>query len=134
MIHAIVGELVSRSLKKFAVNGIVGLLTAKLTHVDDCVTVDEPHDPWARMSGYADTEACPLAFLDGDGFGKTHKHRCFLGLKCFVLLFGNTVIGGVLCQDNRNYPVKAISTYTCHEASISRIRSILFMPLGSCDS
>lgn len=99
MIHAIVGELVSRSLQIFRVNGIVSLLNATLTYVDDCVTIDEPHDPRARMSSYADTEACPLAFLDGDGFRETHKHRRFLGLKCFVLLFGNTVIGCVLCQD-----------------------------------
>lgn len=54
VVHAVVGKLVARS-------------------VSNCVTVDQPHDTWSRMSSHPAAEPGPITFLNGARFRPTDE-------------------------------------------------------------
>lgn len=137
MIHSIVGQLKSGSLYK-----IITLIIFRsdrnapqvpMTYINNGVAVNKPHHTWSWMARYTGLESGPFAFFKRHAFRLAHKQWWLFWFGIFIRLLRNTNL------HNNKKPTNCLNlvqcnalkyfkdTYTCHDASIARILSMLFM-------
>lgn len=91
MIHTIVSEFVTRTLKIGQSKYMIRKKMLYEHYIDNSVSIDEPHNTGLRMSSNTSTESSPFTFLHFYWFWFAYEHWCSSWFSILIWLLRSTI-------------------------------------------